>query len=114
MTKRISIFIASIVLGTSLLGSVAYAAVPTSDSAIIAAIPTETAQSATEDGDRPERDRDRHHRRFCAKLDQVLSRLVDQNVITREQKLRIMTAFDCVPDRPTTTSPTAARPTVAR
>ena len=41
------------------------------------------------DGSRPVKDGD-HHRRFCAKLDTLLSRLVDNNVITREQVRQVV------------------------
>jgi hypothetical protein len=116
MAKRISIFLATAILGTTLMGSAAFAAVPTTDLATITAIPSETAQAATEDGTQPERD---HHRRFCLKLNAVLTRLVEQGVITREQKQRVLDAFNCLPsttDRPSTTDPRRAttRPTANR
>lgn len=112
LTKRLATFLATIVLGTTLLAASANAAVPGSDARSVAAVPTGPAQTVTVDGNRPERDGD-HHRRFCVKLNAVLSRLVDNNIITREQKLRIMEAFDCVP-KPTTTKPTTTDPTSTR
>ena len=111
MTKRLTTLLATIVLGTTLLGSGANAAVYTTGTATIAAIPADVAQTVTVDGNRPVKDGD-HHRRFCAKLNTMLSRLVDQGVITREQKLRILDAFKCVPD-PTTEKPSPTRPTTA-
>lgn len=117
LTKRLATFLATIVLGTTLLAASANAAVPVSDARSIAAVPADQAQTVTLDGNRPERDGD-HHRRFCVKLNEVLTRLVEKNVITREQKLRIMEAFGCDPKptttRPTTTDPTSTRPTAAR
>jgi len=116
MAKRISIFLATAILGTTLMGSAAVAAVPVSDLAAVTAVPAETAWTDTEDGTQPERD---HHRRFCMKLNAVLTRLVEQGVITREQKQRILDAFNCLPsttDRPSTTDPRRAttRPTATR
>jgi hypothetical protein len=116
LTKRITIFLATAILGTTLMGSAAFAAVPASDLATVTAVPAETAWTATEDGTQPERD---HHRRFCLKLNAVLTRLVEQGVITREQKQRILDAFNCLPattDRPSTTDPRRAttRPTAIR
>ena len=104
MTKRLATLLAAIVLGTTLLASGANAAVPTTDAVSIAAIPADSAQTVTEDDGRPERD-GIAHRRFCLRLNAVLSRLVDSNVITREQKLKIMEAFNCDPPttRPATT-----------
>lgn len=111
MTKRLATLLATIVLATTLLASGASAAIPAIDTASLAAVPAETARTITEDGDRPALE-GVHHRRFCLRLNAVLMRLVDAGVITREQKVRIMDAFDCVPpstDRPsTTTRPTAA------
>lgn len=111
MTKRLGTLLAAIVLGTTLLASGANAAIPVSDTASLAAVPAEAARTITEDGDRPALE-GIHHRRFCLRLNAVLNRLVDAGVITREQKVRIMDAFDCVPpstDRPsTTTRPIAA------
>ncbi len=104
LTKRLATVLAAIVLGTTLLASGANAAVPTSDPVSIAAVPVDPAHTTTVDGDRTDRDGEQH-RRFCARLNTVLTRLVENNVITREQKLRIMEAFDCVP-KPTTTRPT--------
>jgi len=116
MAKRISIFLATAMLGTTLMGSAAFAAVPVSNSATITAVAAETAWTATEDGTQPERD---HHRRFCLKLNAVLTRLVEQGVITREQKQRILDALNCLPsttDRPSTTNPrpSTTRPTANR
>jgi hypothetical protein len=112
MTKRLATLLAAIILGTTLLASGANAAVPTSDMLSIAAIPTDSAQTVTVD-EGPERD-GLLHRRFCLRLNTVLTRLVDSNVITREQKLKIMEAFNC--DPPTTKRPatTDARPAAAR
>jgi hypothetical protein len=101
MTKRLATLLAAIVLGTTLLASGANAAVPTSGATSVAAIPTESARTVTVD-EGPERD-GLLHRRFCLRLNTVLTRLVDSNVITREQKLNIMEAFNC--DRPATTRP---------
>jgi hypothetical protein len=106
MTKRLATLLAAIVLGTTLLASGANAAVPTTDAVSIAAIPADSAQTVTVDDDL-ERD-GALHRRFCLRLNTVLSRLVDANAITREQKLRIMEAFNCDPPttkRPATTDP---------
>ena len=118
LTKRITFFLATAILGTTLMGSAAFAAVPASDLATVTAVPSETAQTVTEDGTQPERD---HHRRFCLKLNAVLTRLVEQGVITREQKQRILDAFNCLPattDRPATTDPrpstTDPRPSTTR
>jgi len=111
LTKRITIFLATAILGTTLMGSAAFAAVPVSSAATINAVPAETAWTASEDGTQPERD---HHRRFCLRLNAVLTRLVEQGVITREQKQRILDAFHCLPattDRPSTTDP---RPSTTR
>ena len=111
MTKRLTTLLETIVLGTTLLGSGANAAVYATGATSIAAIPADVAQTVTVDGSRPVKDGD-HHRRFCAKVNTLLSRLVDNNVITREQKLKIMDAFNCVPD-PTTEKPSTTRPTTA-
>jgi hypothetical protein len=111
LTKRITIFLATAILGTTLMGSAALAAVPTTDLATLNAVPIESAQTVSEDGTQPERD---HHRRFCLRLNAVLTRLVEQGVITREQKQRILEAFNCLPsttDRPATTDP---RPSTTR
>ena len=108
LTKRLATALAAIVLGTTLLASGANAAVPSSDPVRIAAVAVDQARTATVDGDRTDRDGE-HHRRFCAKLNTVLTRLVEKNVITREQKLRIMEAFDCVA-QPPTTKPTTTSP----
>lgn len=116
MTKRLGNLLATIVLATTLLASGANAAVPAVGMGSLAAIPTEMAQTITEEGDRPALE-GVHHRRFCLRLNTVLTRLVEAGVITREQKLRIMDAFDCVPrstDRPSTTRPTALRPAAAQ
>ena len=112
MTKRLATVLAAIVLGTTLLASGANAAVPTSDRVSIAAIPAESALTVTGD-DEPERD-GALHRRFCLRLNTVLSRLVASHVITREQKLQIMEAFNC--DKPSTTRPatTDPRPSATR
>lgn len=118
LTKRLTTLLAAIVLGTTLLASGANAAVPASHAVSIAAVQADLAQTISVDG-RPERDGD-HHRRFCARLNALLSRLVDNGVITREQKVRIMEAFNCVPedrpstDRPATTRPNAPRPAAAQ
>jgi len=119
MTKRLGTLLATIVLGTTLLASGASAAVPAIDTASLAAVPADAAQTITEEGDRPALE-GIHHRRFCLRLNAVLTRLVEAGVITREQKLRIMDAFNCVPedrpstDRPSTTRPTALRPAAAQ
>jgi len=119
LTKRITIFLATAMLGTTLMGSAAFAAVPVADQATISVVSAETAWTAAEDGTQPERD---HHRRFCLKLNSVLTRLVEQGVITREQKQRILDLFNCLPSttdrpstdpRPSTTRPTAIRATAA-
>jgi hypothetical protein len=110
MAKRLTTLLATIVLGTTLVGSGANAAVFTSATTTIAAIPADVAPIVSVDGDRPVKDGD-HHRRFCAKLNTLLARLVDNGVITREQKLRIMDAFNCVPDP--TTDPSTTRSTTA-
>ena len=114
LTKRITIFLATALLGTTLMGSAAFAAVPASDLATITALPADAAQTVSEDGTQPERD---YHRRFCLKLNAVLTRLVEQGVITREQKQRILEAFNCPSpstDRPSTTRSTLVRPTAAQ
>jgi hypothetical protein len=111
MTKPLTTLLATIVLATTLLGSGANAAVYATGTTSIAAIPADVAQTVTVDGSRPVKDGD-HHRRFCAKLNTLLSRLVDQGVITREQKIKIMDALNCVPD-PTTVKPSTTRPTTA-
>ena len=116
MTKRLGTLLASVVLGTTLLASGANAAAPSFESITRAAIPVDSATTLSEEGDRPALE-GIHHRRFCLRLNAVLSRLVDAGVITREQKLRIMDAFDCVPpstDRPSTTRPSAVRPASAQ
>ena len=112
MTKRLATLLAAIVLGTTLLASGANAAVPTTDVAALAAIPADSAQTVTVD-DGPERD-GLLHRRFCLRLNTVLNRLVESNVITREQKQKIMEAFNC--DPPTTKRPatTDGRPAATR
>lgn len=111
LTKRLATVLAAIVLGTTLLASGANAAAPASDPVSIAAVPVDTAHTTTVDGDPTDRDGEQH-RRFCARLNTALTRLVENNVITREQKLRIMEAFDCVP-KPTTTRPTTTSPRTA-
>ena len=111
MTKRLTTFLATIVLGTTLLGSGANAAIYTAGTDTIAAIPADVAQTVTVDGNRPAVKDGDHHRRFCVKLNTLLSRLVDNGVITREQKLRIMDAFNCAPDP--TTDPSTTRSTTA-
>ena len=116
LTNRITFFLATAILGTTLMGSAAFAAVPAFDLATLTAVPTESAQTVTEDGAQPERE---HHRRFCLRLNAVLTRLVEQGVITREQKQRILDAFNCLPsttDRPSTTEPrpSTTRPTAIR
>lgn len=114
MTKRLTTLLATLVLATTLLASGANAAIPASGAVSLASVPTDPTQTVTVDGDRPERDGD-HHRRFCVRLNALLSRLVDNGVITREQKLRIMEAFNCVPDdRPSTDRPSTTRPTALR
>ena len=112
MTKRLTTLLATIVLGTTLLGSGANAAVFATGTDTVAAVPADVAQTVTVDGNRPAVKDSDHHRRFCVKLNTLLSRLVDNNVITREQKLKIMDAFNCVPD-PTTEKPSTTRPTTA-
>src|SRR5688572_15079394 len=107
MTKRLATLLAAIVLGTTLLATGANAAVPTAGVVTIQAIPAELGQTMTEEDGREERD-GIHHRRFCLRLNKVLSRLVDSNVITREQKLKIMEPFNC--DPPSTTRPAATDP----
>ena len=72
MTKRLATLLAAIVLGTTLLATGANAAVPTTDVVRVAAIPADFGQTVTED-DGPERD-GIHHRRFCLRLNKVLSR----------------------------------------
>ncbi len=120
LVKRLSPILATLVLGTTLFGSVAYAAVPIGDAATPTVIPTDTARILGVDGARPERERGDHHRRFCARLNQVLSRLVENGVITRVQRLKIIEAFNCLPadppstDRPSTGRPTAIGRTAAR
>ena len=113
LTKRLATLLAAIVLGTTLLATGANAAVPTTAVVALAAIPADSGPTVTEDDRRPERE-GIHHRRFCLRLNAVLSRLVDSNVITREQKLKIMEAFNC--DRPATTRPatTDPRPSATR
>ena len=107
MTRRLATLLAAIVLGTTLLATGANAAFPTTNVASLAAIPADSDQTPTEDDGRPERE-GIHHRRFCLRLNAVLSRLVDSNVITREQKQRIMEAFNC--DPPSTTRPATTDP----
>jgi len=107
MTKRLATLLAAIMLGTTLLATGANAAVPTTGAVRVAAIPADSGQTVTEDDGRPERE-GIHHRRFCLRLNAVLSRLVDSNVITREQKQRIMEAFNC--DPPSTTRPATTDP----
>ena len=114
LTKHLATILASIVLGTTLLASGANAAMQASDAVAMTALPADVAQNVSVDGQRPERDGD-HHRRFCMKLNAVLTRLVDEGVITREQKVRILAAFGClsvVP--PTTEPPSTTRPTTTR
>ncbi len=121
LAKRLPLILATLVLSTTLLGLGAYAATPASDATITAALANDPAQAKTQSERRANRDRDRdgdHHRRVCVKLNEVLSRLVDNGVITREQKARIMDAFNCVPDdrsdRPDQPSPQpTAAPTTA-
>ena len=113
MTKRLATLLAAIVLGTTLFATGANAAVPTTDVVSIAAVPADSGQTITEDDGRPERD-GIHHRRFCLRLNAVLSRLVDSNVITREQKLKIMEAFNCDPPSTTRPATTDKRPAAAR
>lgn len=113
MTKRLATILAAIVLGTTLLATGANAAVPTTDVVQIAAIPADSGQTLTEDEGREERD-GIHHRRFCLRLNKVLSRLVDSNVITREQKLKIMEAFNCDPPSTTRPATTDPRPSATR
>src|SRR5687768_18258350 len=107
LTKRLATLLAVIVLGTTLLATGGSAAVPTTNVVAVSAIPADSGQIVTEDDGRPERE-GIHHRRFCLRLNAVLSRLVDSNVITREQKLKIMEAFNC--DPPSTTRPAATDP----
>jgi hypothetical protein len=106
MTKRLATLLAAIVLGTTLLATGANAAVPTTQVLSLAAIPAVSGQTVTVD-EGPERD-GLLHRRFCLRLNTVLTRLVDSNVITREQKQKIMEAFNC--DRPATTRPATTDP----
>lgn len=112
MTKRLATLLAAIVLGTTLLATGANAAVPATEVVSIAAVPADSGQIVTVD-EAPERD-GLLHRRFCLRLNTVLTRLVDSNVITREQKQKIMEAFNC--DRPATTRPatTDPRPSATR
>ncbi len=115
LAKRLSLILSASVLGTTFLGSVAYAAIPTADVTTLAAVPADTKRVATAGAIRPERERGDHHRRFCARLNVVLSRLVENGVITHEQKSRIMEAMICVPDdRPSTRRPTAVPTTATR
>ena len=90
LTKRITIFLSTALLGTTLMGSAAFAAVP--------------------------------HRTWPRSAPPRRTRLVENGVITREQKQRILEAFNCPPpstdrpaaiDRPSTTRPTAMRTTAA-
>jgi hypothetical protein len=111
MTKRLGTLLASIVLGTMLLASGANAAAPSFESTSRSAIASETTPVLGEEGDRQALE-GIHHRRFCLRLNAVLTRLVDAGVITREQKRPIMDAFDCVP--PTTHRPATSRPTTLR
>jgi hypothetical protein len=113
MTKRLATLLAAIVLGTTLLATGANAAVPTTNVARVAAIPADSGQTVTEDDGRPERE-GIHHRRFCLRLNAVLSRLVDSNVITREQKQRIMEALNCDPPSTTRPATTDPRPAATR
>lgn len=113
MTKRLGTLLATCVLGTALLASGANAAVPSSERMFVAAIPGDAARTITEDGDPDGRDA-LHHRRFCIRLNAVLTRLVESGVITKEQKPRILDAFNCLPDRPSTDHPTTTRPTALR
>jgi hypothetical protein len=111
MTKRLATLLAAIVLGTTLLATGANASVPTTDVVRVAAIPADSGQTVTEDDG--ERD-GIYHRRFCLRLNKVLSRLVDSNVITREQKLKIMEAFNCDPPSTTRPATTDPRPAATR
>lgn len=113
LTKRLAILLAAIVLGTTLLATGANAAVPTPGTVSIAAVPADPSQTVTEEDRRPERD-GINHRRFCLRLNAVLSRLVDSNVITREQKLKIMDAFNCDPPATTRPATTDLRPSATR
>lgn len=113
LTKRLATLLAAIVLGTTLLAAGANAAVPTTDVVRVAAIPADLGQALTEEDGRDERD-GIHHRRFCLRLNAVLSRLVDSNVITREQKLKIMEAFNCDPPSTTRPATTDPRPSATR
>ena len=54
LTKRITIFLATAILGTTLMGSAAFAAVPVADQATISVVSAETAWTAAEDGTRSE------------------------------------------------------------
>lgn len=113
LTKRLATLLAAIVLGTTLLATGANAAVQATGVVSILAIPADSGLTVTEDEGRPERD-GIHHRRFCLRLNAVLSRLVDSNVITREQKLKIMEAFNCDPPATTRPATTDPRPSATR
>ena len=116
LAKRLPLILATLVLSTTLLGFGAYAATPASDATITAITASDPAGATIDSRRGTDRDRDRdgdHHRRLCVKLNEVLSRLVDNGVITREQKARIMDAFNCSPDDRPTPQPTAAPTTTA-
>lgn len=113
MTKRLGTLLANLMLATTFLASGANAAVPSIDTMSISAMPSDGAQTVSEEGDPDGRDAT-FHRRFCLRLNAVLSRLVESGVITKEQKLRILDAFNCIPDRPSTDRPTTSRPTALR
>ena len=108
LIKTFSISLASILFGSTLLAATtAYAAVPSLDGTTIASVPTDASALVAKDGNKGERkDRD-HHKRFCMRLDKVLERLVAQNVITKDQAMKIAAAFDCTQDRTNTTAPAA-------
>ena len=113
MTKRLGTLLATLMLATTFLASGANAAVPSIHTISIAAISSDAVQTVSEEGDPDGRDA-ALHRRFCLRLNAVLSRLVESGVITKEQKLRILDAFNCIPDRPSTDRPTNSRPTTLR
>jgi len=112
MTKRLTTLLATIVLGTTLLGSGANAAVLATGTETIAAIP---ADAGPDRHGWMEADRSRTaittagSARSSTRCSRASS---TTTLLTREQKLRIMDAFNCVPDA-TTDKPSTTRPTTA-
>ena len=106
--KTFGISLASILFGSTLLAAAtAYAAAPSTDATAIATLPTDASALVAKDGNKAQHKDKDHHRRFCVRLDKTLERLVDKNVITKDQAMKIAAAFDCTPDKPNTAAPSA-------